>query len=99
MEKTLGMSVTLTLDTLGLKEAEVLKKLEAKRANRDYISANKKALRAKYPDMYVAVYDGEVVAAATSLDRVVRKLKGMVGEDISTAEIELITSREIAWIL
>lgn len=91
--------MALSLEELGLEREELRKKLQEKRRNREFINSEREDLRKEYPDMYVGVFNGEVVAASKSFDEVIETLRKKAGGDISAAEVELITSKDIVWIL
>ncbi len=85
---------------IGLVEQEVARQLEAKRSNHEWLLANKEALRRRFPDKYVAVLDGEVIAAGKDLDLLFRQLRSKLkGRDLSTVAVDLITTQDVIWSL
>jgi hypothetical protein len=86
--------------SLGLVENQVQAELKAKRANHEWLTANKKALREEFADKYVAVLDQKVVASAGDINYLFRKLRSaFTAEVLATVAIDLITVRDIIWIL
>ena len=59
---------TANLSALGLSLSQVEAELRAKRANHDWLVDHKQALREDYPDRYVAVLNGKVVADERDID-------------------------------
>lgn len=91
--------MNLTLEDLGLEREEVLREVEEKSRNREYIETHQKELREAYPDAYVGVFNAEVVAASKTLDGVLKVLRQKLEDGLSAAQIEFITAEEIIWIL
>ena len=91
---------TTTVEALGLVKEEVERQLRAKRANHEWLISRKRDLRKKYPDKYVAVFNGKVVAADSDLDTLFKRLRTTLkGKDLSTVAVDLIPTDDIVWIL
>lgn len=91
---------TANLSALGLTLPQVEHELRAKRANHEWLVAHKKALRKDYPDRYVAVLNGTVVADERDIDALFRKLRAKLKDvDLRTIAVDLITSSDVIWIL
>ncbi len=79
---------------------EVVQEIKIKRANQQWLDQHREDLRAKYADRYVAVFDGQVVAAGEDFPTLLATLrKAIRGKSPSLAAIELIGKDEFVWVL
>jgi len=91
---------TANLSALGLSLSQVEAELRAKRANHDWLVDHKQALREDYPDRYVAVLNGKVVADERDIDSLFRKLRAKLKDkDLRTIAVDLVTADDVIWIL
>ena len=91
---------TANLSALGLSLPKVEAELRAKRANHDWLVDHKQALRKDYPDRYVAVLNGKVVADERDIDSLFRKLRAKLKDkDLRTIAVDLVTAGDVIWIL
>ena len=91
---------TANLSALGLSLSQVEAELRAKRANHDWLVDHKQALRKDYPDRYVAVLNGKVVADERDIDSLFRKLRAKLKDkDLRTIAVDLVTAGDVIWIL
>ena len=91
---------TANLSALGLSLSQVEAELRAKRANHDWLVDHKQALREDYPDRYVAVLNGKVVADERDIDSLFRKLRAKLKDkDLRTIAVDLVTAGDVIWIL
>ncbi len=91
--------MNLTLEDLGLEREDVLKEVEEKRRNREYIDTHQRELRESYPDAYVGVFNAQVVATSETLDGVLKVLRQKLKDGLGAAQIEFITAEDVVWIL
>jgi hypothetical protein len=91
---------TANLSALGLSLPQIEAELRAKRANHDWLVAHKQALREDYPDRYVAVLNGKVVADERDIDSLFRRLRAKLKDvDLRTIAVDLVTAGDVIWIL
>jgi len=65
-------------------------KIERAARNKLWVTNNIKALRARYPDKYVAYDRGEILAVAPDTDGIFRELKRKNVGDLSTVVVEFV---------
>ena len=91
---------TANLSALGLSLSQVEAELRAKRANHDWLVDHKQALREDYPDRYVAVLNGKVVADERDIVSLFRNLRAKLKDkDLRTIAVDLVTADDVIWIL
>jgi hypothetical protein len=96
----MGMDKVVTIESLGLNRDHIIQTIEEKRSNGNWMREHKQQLREKYPDKYVAVYNGKVAGHSDNIVVLLEKLrKKYKGKDLSTFAIDLITKEDIIWIL
>lgn len=89
-----------TARTLGnLSISEIQMKMERAAQNKLDVMNRMKTLRPKFGGKYIAFDKGKVLAAAESLDEIIKTLKKLKIDDTSVVAVEFIPKEALAWIL
>jgi len=77
----------------------LIKELETFESNFKWIDKHYEALKNKYPDQWVAVFNKRVVGNHKNLKNVIRRLKESFPEDYDHIAVEYISTKKIELIL
>ena len=79
-----------------MSRAVIISKAEG---NHKWIDENLDRLSKKYNDSWIAVLDKSVVDSDTSLEQIVTRLKGKLGERYSEVVVEYVTDKPLNMVL
>src|SRR2546426_12020536 len=80
--------------------SKILADLNVKSANHEWLDEHRDELRQKYPNKYVAVHQGAVVAADQEFPRLLSAIrKKLANTDPSLAAVEFMSEEQLIWVL
>ncbi|MFA6436875.1 MAG: DUF5678 domain-containing protein [Candidatus Paceibacterota bacterium] len=74
--------------------------LDASTEDAKYFYENLESLRQQYPDKYVAIHDGEVIASGKNYSKLLQRLRTQYGQRaVSSFFINFVDLHPVSWIL
>lgn len=77
----------------------IRRKMERSARNKLWAMRNMSKLRLEYPDKYVALDNGRVLAAGDTPEEVFRELRKKKVKDVSTVAVEFVPEDLLVWLL
>jgi len=69
---------------------DATKRIEASTKNMSYFWGNIESLKQQYPDQWVAIHDGKVIASSSNYPRLIRKVYAQYGKMAGVFFIEFV---------